>query len=109
MKVEIRSDNTAIIEGYVNAVERLSRPLRDFSGEQFREMVKAGTFAKAIAANPHVELYFNHMKPVGGMDTGTLELKEDNIGLYARALSMIQILCRKGGMGCCPAGLLLSV
>ncbi|MFR4872961.1 MAG: HK97 family phage prohead protease [Dialister invisus] len=86
MKVEIRSDNTAIIEGYVNAVERLSRPLRDFSGEQFREMVKAGTFAKAIAANPHVELYFNHMKPVGGMDTGTLELKEDNIGLYARAI-----------------------
>ena len=29
MKVEIRSDNTAIIEGYVNAVERLSRPLKD--------------------------------------------------------------------------------
>lgn len=86
VKVEIRSDNTAIIEGYVNAVERLSRPLLDFNGEQFREIVKAGTFAKAIAADPHVELWFNHMKPVGGMDNGTLELKEDNIGLYARAI-----------------------
>lgn len=38
MKVEIRSDNTAIIEGYVNAVERLSRPLKDINGETFRRL-----------------------------------------------------------------------
>lgn len=33
MKVEIRSDNTAIIEGYVNAVERMSRTLHDYDGK----------------------------------------------------------------------------
>ena len=99
MKVEIRSDNTAIIEGYVNAVERLSRPLKDLNGETFREVVKTGTFAKAIAANPHVELWFDHARPLGGMDNGMLELKEDNIGLYARAIVNDPEIVQKGRDG----------
>lgn len=99
MKVEIRSDNTAIIEGYVNAVERMSRTLHDFEGKQFREVVKAGTFAKAIAANPHVHLYFNHERAIGGMDDGTLELKEDNIGLFARAIVNDPDIVREGRAG----------
>lgn len=99
MKVEIRSDNTAIIEGYVNAVERMSRTLHDYDGKNFREVVKAGTFAKAITANPHVKLYFNHERAIGGMDDGTLELKEDNIGLYARAIVNDLDIVREGRAG----------
>lgn len=99
MKVEIRSDNTAIIEGYVNAVERMSRTLHDYDGKNFREVVKAGTFAKAIATSPHVKLYFNHERAIGGMDDGTLELKEDNIGLYARAIVNDLDIVRKGRAG----------
>lgn len=99
VKVEIRSDNTAVIEGYVNAVERMSRILHDYDGKQFREVVKTGTFAKAIAANPHVKLYFNHERAIGGMDDGTLELKEDNIGLYARALVNDPEIVREGRAG----------
>lgn len=99
MKVEIRSDNTAIIEGYVNAVERMSRTLHDYDGKNFREVVKAGTFAKAIAANPHVKLFFNHERAIGGMDDGTLELKEDNIGLYARAIVNDLDIVREGRAG----------
>lgn len=99
VKVEIRSDNIAIIEGYVNAVERLSRTLYDFEGKQFREVVKAGTFAKAIAANPHVGLYYNHERSIGGMDNGTLELKEDNIGLFARAIVNDPEIVQKGRAG----------
>lgn len=99
MKVEIRSDNTAIIEGYVNAVERMSRTLHDYDGKNFREVVKAGTFAKAIAANPHVKLYFNHERAIGDMDDGTLELKEDNIGLYARAIVNDLDIVREGRAG----------
>nr|DAR42788.1 MAG TPA: prohead serine protease [Caudoviricetes sp.] len=99
VKVEIRSDNTAVIEGYVNAVERMSRILHDYDGKQFREVVKTGTFAKSIAANPHVKLYFNHERAIGGMDDGTLELKEDNIGLYARALVNDPEIVREGRAG----------
>lgn len=99
VKVEIRSDNTAVIEGYVNAVERMSRILHDYDGKQFREVVKTGTFAKAIAANPHVKLFFNHERAIGGMDDGTLELKEDNIGLYARALVNDPEIVREGRAG----------
>ena len=99
VKVEIRSDNTAVIEGYVNAVERMSRILHDYDGKQFREVVKTGTLAKAIAAHPHVKLYYNHERAIGGMDDGTLELKEDNIGLYARALVNDPEIVREGRAG----------
>lgn len=99
MRVEIRSDNTAIIEGYVNAVERLSRPLKDINGETFREIVKTGTFAKAIAANPNIELWFNHTRPLGRMANGMLELKEDNIGLYARAIVNDPEIVQEGRAG----------
>ena len=84
MRVEIRS-NSAVIEGYVNVVERESRMLRDSHGE-FIEIVKAGTFAKAIKNNDNVELRFNHNRHLGDVKSGSLELREDDIGLFARAL-----------------------
>ena len=83
MKIEIRADNTALITGYVNVVDRESRVLRDASGP-FVEVVQPGTFQRALEKN-EVGLMFNHIKPLGSTEEA-LELKEDNIGLYARAL-----------------------
>ena len=83
MQIEIRADNTALITGYVNVAGRESRVLRDASGP-FVEVVKPGTFTKALEKNP-VGLMFNHRQALGSTED-VLELKEDNIGLYARAL-----------------------
>ena len=83
MQIEIRADNTALITGYVNVAGRESRVLRDASGP-FVEVVQPGTFQRALEKNP-VGLMFNHHQPLGSTDD-VLELKEDSIGLYARAL-----------------------
>ena len=46
MKIELRSDSVAI-EGYVNAVERDSKPL-SLGGGIFVEKVQAGAFRRAL-------------------------------------------------------------
>lgn len=44
MKIGIRSDDCAVISGYVNAVEHRSKVLRRPGAPPFREIVKPGTF-----------------------------------------------------------------
>lgn len=89
MQIEIRSSNEAVISGYVNAVERDSRIMPKGKGatavRSFVERVRAGTFDKAIKRGTPIELRFNHDKIIGDT-TKNLELYEDNIGLYARAI-----------------------
>lgn len=83
MKIEVR--NGAVnIEGYVNVTERLSKPIRDVRG-QFLERVATGAFNSALQRNDNVELRFNHGRKLGDQKDGSLELREDNIGLYAKA------------------------
>lgn len=84
MKIEIRGE-TALIEGYVNAVERESRPIPSIRGT-YTEKVAQGTFQRALNSGKQVELRFNHEKVLGSTADGTLELREDAIGLYAKAL-----------------------
>ena len=49
MKVELRNDSV-YIEGYVNAVGRDSRPIRDkTTGKRFVEQIVPGTFKRALA------------------------------------------------------------
>ena len=85
MKIKIRNDSVEI-EGYVNAVERKSRPLMSRMG-QFIERICKGAFKKSIERNDDVRLLLNHdpNKDLGGTRDGNLELSEDNIGLHARA------------------------
>ena len=85
MKIIIRSDSITI-EGYVNAVERNSKPLTE-RGVQFIERIGAGAFKRAIARAKDIRILLNHNwnKDLGGISDGTLELEEDNIGLKARA------------------------
>ena len=84
MKVEIRSATEAIVEGYVNAVERESRLIPSPFGS-YTEKVEAGTLQKALNSGKAVELRFNHGRVLGNTTDGTLELREDSIGLYAKA------------------------
>ena len=83
MKLTIRSDNVTI-EGYVNAVERNSKPLMSRIG-QFLERICKGAFGRAIERNNDIHVLLNHdwNKDLGSTAKGNLELREDPIGLYA--------------------------
>lgn len=85
MKVNIRDDHVEV-EGYVNAVERNSKPLQSRIGK-FIERICKGAFKKAIKRNDDIHILLNHdwERDLGSTKRGNLELNEDNIGLHARA------------------------
>jgi len=85
MNIRVTKDSVQI-DGYVNAVERLSKPLKDRLGE-FVERVKVGAFKRALERADDVRLLLNHdwTRDLGGIKDGNLELYEDAIGLHARA------------------------
>ena len=84
MRIEIREDKV-VIDGYVNAVARDSRPLRDKSGNRYIEQIVPGTFKRALSQN-EVKLLLNHdeARELGSTETN-LTLREDAIGLRATA------------------------
>ena len=85
MEIRVKGDSVEI-EGYVNAVERKSKPLWSRMG-QFIERICKGAFKKALSRNDNVRILLNHdpARDLGGTKDGNLELNEDNIGLHARA------------------------
>ena len=85
MNIRITNDRV-IIDGYVNAVERLSKPLHDRLGG-FVERMKAGAFTRALGRAEDVRLLINHdwARDMGGLKDNNLELSEDAIGLKAHA------------------------
>lgn len=85
MKINIRQDHVEI-EGYVNAVERNSKPLISRMGK-FIERICKGAFNNAIKRNDDIHILLNHdwSRDLGSTKQGNLELEEDNIGLKARA------------------------
>ena len=87
MNINIRADDTVEIDGYVNAVERLSKPLTDRSGT-FVERICKGAFKKALGRADDVRILLNHNwdRDLGGLADKNLELNEDAIGLHARAI-----------------------
>ena len=87
MKIEVR-ENTVVISGYVNAVERFSKPIRgNLRGkvQRFIEKIKAGVFKTALKRNDKVEVRLNHdaERVLANTQDGTAILEEDNIGLRA--------------------------
>ena len=86
MKIEIRSDNTMKISGYVNTVCRDSRPIITPRGKVV-EQVEEGVFRRAIERAQDIALRLNHYKKdYAHTSDGTLKLKEDSIGLRAEAV-----------------------
>lgn len=85
MQINIRSDSVEI-SGYVNAVERNSKPLMSRIG-RFVERIRKGAFSRALSHSDDVYLLLNHDKGrvLGSIKQGNLELTEDSIGLHARA------------------------
>jgi HK97 family phage prohead protease len=81
MKITIRADNVEL-EGYVNAVERNSKPLWSSLG-YFFERICAGAFGKALERAQDVKMYLNHdnTNELGSISRGNLKLNEDAIGL----------------------------
>lgn len=83
MQINIREDRVEI-EGYVNAIERYSKPLMSRIGK-FIERICKGAFAKAIKRNNDIHVLLNHDwdRDLGSTKQGNLKLQEDNIGLKA--------------------------
>ena len=81
MKVTVRNDSVTI-DGYVNAIERNSKPLMSRIGK-FIERICKGAFAKAINRNEEIFVMLNHERTLGSTKQGNLTLTEDNIGLRA--------------------------
>ena len=87
MKVEVREDSVHI-SGYVNAVERLSKPISMKSNgvvRTFLERIKAGVFRSALKRNGNVLVLLNHdqNRMLASTEDGNAILDEDNIGLRA--------------------------
>lgn len=83
MRVEIRNDSV-LIDGYVNAVGRDSKPIPYINGK-FIEQIEPKAFDKALSKADNVDLLLNHdeNRKLGSTKEGSLELFEDNIGLRA--------------------------
>ena len=87
MRVEVREDSV-FISGYVNAVERLSKPIRETLHGKIRtflERIKAGVFRTALKRNRNVLVLLNHdnNRVLASTEDGNAVLEEDNIGLRA--------------------------
>ena len=87
MQVEVRNDSV-FISGYVNAVERLSKPIRETLHGKIRtflERIKAGVFRTALKRNDNVLVLLNHdnNRVLASTKDGNAVLEEDNIGLRA--------------------------
>ena len=88
MQIEVRSDNEARITGYVNATEKLSRPVITPHGKVI-EVIEPRAFGEAIAAGwDSITLNVDHDKGsvYARTSDGTLTLTEDAIGLHADVL-----------------------
>nr|DAJ96327.1 MAG TPA: prohead serine protease [Caudoviricetes sp.] len=85
MQIEVRGDRV-VIDGYVNAVGRDSRPIRCQTGD-FVEQVEPGVFGKALKRAKNIKLLLNHRtdRELGSTADGNLTLTEDSIGLRAHA------------------------
>lgn len=87
MNIEVRGESV-VIRGYVNAVERYSKPITSPLGgvlKTFIEKIRAGVFKTALKRNDNVKVLLNHDKEreVANTKDGTAKLTEDNIGLRA--------------------------
>ena len=85
MRVQIRNDSV-VIDGYVNVVERESKRLTSPIGH-FIEKIKQGAFKKSLARRSTVDVLLNHdsSRKLASTANGTATLREDAVGLFCRA------------------------
>ena len=92
LKITIRNDHV-IIQGYVNAVGRDSKPIITEHGKCV-EQIEPQAFSKALSRNKNITMLLNHdsercLGSTGGSAGGSakpnVQLREDSIGLRATA------------------------
>lgn len=100
MEIRIKDDDTVEIDGYVNAIERKSKPLQSRIG-QFVERIKKGAFRRAIERNDDIHILLNHdwTRDLGSTKDGNLSLTEDAIGLRACAKVKDKEVAKKARSG----------
>jgi len=83
IRIEIRGDSV-ILDGYVNAVGRDSKPIITAIGKCV-EQIEPRAFQRALEKTENVDLLLNHDKSrlLGSTKSGNVDLFEDNIGLRA--------------------------
>ena len=86
MKVEVRSDGVHIT-GYVNAVLRESKPVITRHGK-VNEVIEERAFQRALEKTNNVTVLLDHDagRQIAQTSDGSIELREDNIGLHADML-----------------------
>ena len=75
--------------GYINVVERASETLYSKQrGKWYKETIKAGTFTRALQKNNSIPMLLEHDwdRQIAHTADGTLELREDAIGLRFDAI-----------------------
>ena len=73
-----------ILTGHASTVEQSY----SWGGQSWAELIKRGTFTRALADSPRVVLLINHDRrslPLASTDSNTLRLSEDQTGLAVRA------------------------
>ena len=81
LRVKRNDAGQPVVEGYAAVFNSLSE---DLGG--FREQILPGAFATSLQSNPDVRALFNHNEDnvLGRTKSGTLDLSEDETGLYWR-------------------------
>lgn len=98
------------IGGYVNVTERESETLYSQQrGKWFKEVMKKGVFERALAKNQSIPCLLEHNwdKELAHTSKGTLELREDNIGLRFDAIitdDEVYEQIRSGAINSCSFG-----
>ena len=87
MQVEIRADGVHI-EGYVNVPGRESKPVITSKGQRVIEVIEPRAFQRAIEKSSNICATLDHNKSrvLAQTNDGTLELREDNVGLRAKTI-----------------------
>lgn len=99
MNIEVREDSV-LISGYVNAIERYSKPIKETLRGKIRtfiERIKAGVFKTALKRNDNVLVLLNHdhNRVLANTKDGSAKLEEDNIGLRAEVVITDQEVVEK--------------
>ncbi|MDF2510462.1 MAG: peptidase [Herbinix sp.] len=87
MQVEIRADGVHI-EGYVNVPGRESKPVITSKGQKVIEVIEPRAFQRAIDKSSNISATLDHNKSrvLAQTSDGTLELREDSVGLRAKTI-----------------------
>ena len=87
MQVEIRADGVHI-DGYVNVPGRESKPVITSKGQKVIEVIEPRAFQRALDKTDNVPMTLDHDKTriLAQTKDNTVELREDNIGLRAKAI-----------------------